>query len=166
LDPIVPSVTDVYETVLRDGDAVYGVKLLRRRPCRIVCINLTIVRFVAVRAPMPFILSGIPIEDDDAAIIVTIGNIDFVRGRILVDLGWSPEVLRVVAPVMLALMTYLQEELPSPVELQNLRVRASLGANPDVLLGVDRDAMVALRPFVTLARAAPVADEIPCLIKF
>jgi hypothetical protein len=67
------------------------------------------------------------------------------------------QVLRVVAALAFALMADLQQELALPRELQDVRVLVAARAQPDVVLVVDVDAVLELRPFV--AGAGPPQDE-------
>jgi hypothetical protein len=64
-----------------------------------------------------------------------------------------------------AFLADLQQELAVLRELQDVRVGAAVAANPDVALVVDEDAMVGIRPLVSLARPAPVAQQVPFLIE-
>jgi hypothetical protein len=64
--------------------------------------------------------------------------------------------LRIAARAFLA---DLQQELAVLGELQDLRVRAAIAANPDIAFVVDENAVVGIGPFKSFARSAPVAQE-------
>ena len=135
---------------------MHGVEVLRRRPlgsyARQPCASSGLLPY----APQCRLYLPVSrVEDDDAAVAVAVGDVHFVRCRVLEDLGGPPEVLRVVAAVVHALLADLQQELPGLVELQDLRVGVAVAANPDVALVIDRDAVVALRPFVALCPGRP-----------
>ncbi len=67
---------------------------------------------------------------------------------------------------MRALLADLQEKFPLLVELQDLSIRVSIPANPDISFVIDGDAVVALRPLVSRARTSPGIDQISCRVKF
>src|SRR6185503_8819406 len=59
----------------------------------------------------------------------------------------------------------LQEERAAPGELEDLRVRGVVAADPDVALVIHRDAVIARRPLVARTGSAPGADEVAGLIE-
>src|SRR5438874_1994347 len=77
LDAIVHPVAHIHETVVRDDDAVHRAELLRGCRRRIVWGQLEVVGFVPVGAPMPLVLAGVGIEDDDPTVTVPVGDIHF-----------------------------------------------------------------------------------------
>src|SRR5499426_1541911 len=119
-------------------------ELLRRRRVRIVATEVGVVGFVAV----------------------AVGDVGFVGLRVNEDFGHSPEILRVVAAAVLALMAELREELAVLSELQDVGVVRAVAADPDIALVIYGDPMVRLRPFVALSRTTPVPDQIAGLIEF
>src|SRR6266853_6481408 len=57
----------------------------------------SIVRHVAVGAPMPLVLSSVRVEDDYAMVAVAIGNIEFVRRLVDKLFGGRFQVIGVIA---------------------------------------------------------------------
>jgi len=57
---------------------------------------LGVVGFGAVSTPMPFVGTGVGIEDDDAAIAVAIGDVEFIGLGVDDRLGGEAQVLDVV----------------------------------------------------------------------
>ena len=148
-------------------------ELLRGRRLGLVGTEVRVVRLVAVRAPVPFQLAGVGVDDRDALVQVAVGEIRLVgRGvdedlrdaaeRHLIvaaaDVGRLP--LRVVRTLARSRLPDLQQELALLRELEHLRVLIAVAADPDVALVVDRDAVIRGRPLVAFTRSAPVADEI------
>src|SRR5215475_7637402 len=115
---------------------------------------------------MPFVLAGICIEHDHAAVAVPVGNVDFVGFRLRHDLCRPPEVLQVVASVLNALFTELEKKLALLVELENLSVLVTVSADPNIAFVINRNSVVALRPFVSFARPSPTINEAPRLVEF
>ena len=98
---------------------------------------------------------------DDALVAVAVGDVRLVGLRVDEDLRDAAEVLGVVAAAALALAARTASGTCRPRELQDVRVLVAVAADPDVVLVVDRDAVVRRRPLVALAGTAPVADELP-----
>ena len=73
----------------------------------------------------------------------------------MVMFAGAAEILRVVAAPCLALAADLHQELAGARELQDLRVLLAAAAEPHVLVLVDVDAVLEIRPLIAVARAAP-----------
>ena len=86
---------------------------------------------------------------------VPVGHVELVRGGIDDHVGGGTQVLCVVAAAPVALPADLHQELSLPRELQDVRVLVAPGAKPDMVLRVDVDAVLELRPFVALTGPAP-----------
>src|SRR4051794_31287053 len=87
-------------------------ELLRDRRLWIVRTGVGIVGLVSIGPPVTLVLAGFGIEDDNAVIAITIGDIEFVRFGIDEGLGRKPEIGRVVAPTARMRFADLQQELP------------------------------------------------------
>src|SRR5690606_5038955 len=74
-------------------------------------------------------------------------------------------VLGVVAAPRGAALADLQQEPAVDREFQYLGVVGAVTGEPDVVVRVDEDAVLALGPFVAGARAAPGTDDVARLIK-
>ena len=68
---------------------------------------------------MPFVFSGIGVEDDDAVIAVAIGDIDFIGSLIDESLRRPPEIFDIVAAFALAGLADLHQEFSILSEFQN-----------------------------------------------
>src|SRR5262249_51912952 len=75
--------------------------------------------------------------------------------RIDPDLGNPSEILEIVAASILPKATDLHQKLTVFGELQDVRILLAIAADPNVALIVDVDAVIGLRPLVTLTWAAP-----------
>ena len=83
LNSVVRAVADVEEAVVRQFGAMDRIaELLRRRCVRIVSGQLTIVRPVAIRAPIPLELTGIRVDHRNALIAVAVSQVGFVGARV------------------------------------------------------------------------------------
>src|ERR1700687_5118283 len=60
----------------------------------------------------------------------------------------------------------LHQELAIGRELENLMIGGIIGAHPDIARVVHENAMLALRPIVTIARPAPAAQQISFTVEF
>src|SRR5205807_9232322 len=92
----------VDEPVPRQPDAMHGVaELLRGRTGRRCSATrgdfLLVARRLPIRAPMSFVGSRVRIEDDDAAVLVPVGDEHLVRLRIDFHPGWLAQPRDVVA---------------------------------------------------------------------
>src|SRR5579883_1671265 len=94
-------------------------ELLGRWRIGIVIAEIHIVGFVAVRAPMAFVLARVGIENDHAVIAVTVSDEDFVC--FLVDEGFrrSAEIFSIVAAFALPGFADLHQEFSCLRELQD-----------------------------------------------
>ncbi len=129
--------------------------LLQGRRGRIVWSLRVVVGLVAVGAPEALDLAGVGVHHRDAPVAIAVGDEGFVGFRIDINLGHAPEIFRIAATGVLALVTGLQQELAILGELEDLGILGAVAAEPDVALVVHVDAMHGLRPFVALARATP-----------
>src|SRR5215475_1193875 len=143
-----------------------GAELLGRRRVRIVATEVGVVRFVAVRAPIAFELAGVSVNHCHAFVEVAVGDVGFIGLRVNEDFSHSPEILRVVAAAVLALVPELREELAVLSKLQDVGVVRAVAADPDIAFVIYGDPVVRLRPFVSLSRTTPVPDQIAGLIEF
>src|SRR5918995_457799 len=108
---------------------------------------------------MTLVAAAVRIDDDDPAVAVAVGNVGFVGQRFDEDLRRSPEVLLVVAALLLARPADLENELAGGRELEDMAVLVVVAANPDMTLVIDAEAMFAQRPVVALTGSAPRVDE-------
>src|SRR5258706_1348807 len=166
LHAVALAVAHVDETVVRALDAMHRVaELLGRRRRRVVVAHGSVVRLVAVRAPVALHLAGIGVDHGDALVEIAVGDVGFVGLGIDPDLGHPPEVLEVVAAGVLAIAAQLHQELSLFGELQDLGVALAVAAEPHVALVIDVDAVRSLRPLVARSRAAPGPDQVAGLIE-
>src|SRR5713101_8344726 len=166
LHAVALAVAHVDETVVRALDAMHRVaELLSGRRLRVVVAHGSVVRLVAVRAPVALHLAGIGVDHGHAFVEVAVGDIGFVGLGIDPDLGHPSEVLQVVAAGVLAIAAQLHQELPLLGELQDLSVALAVAAEPHVALVIDVDAVRPLRPLVARSRAAPGPDQVAGLIE-
>src|SRR6185295_8577469 len=68
LNSVVHAVADIDETVVRHGDTVHSVELLRSGTFIGPRSGRLVVRLVAVGAPMPLVRTGLRVEHDHAAV--------------------------------------------------------------------------------------------------
>ncbi len=137
-------------------------ELLRGRRLRVVAPEVRIVGLVPVRAPEALELSAVRVDDDDAFVLVAVGDVGLVGLRVDEHLRHAAEALEVVAADALPLPPDLHEELAVARELQEVRILVAVAANPHVVLVVDEDAVVRGRPLVAGGGTAPVPDEVAC----
>src|SRR5205807_4295497 len=162
LQPVVGAVADVHQAVdLREADAVHRIAELRRRgPRRIVRRGLLVARPLAVRAPVALVRAALGIEHHHPAVSVAVGGVDLARRDVDRDVGGRAEPVGGVAVVSARLPADLQHELALHRELEELAVGLAVAREPDEVVGVDVDAVLALGPLVARARAAPREEEI------
>jgi hypothetical protein len=115
---------------------------------------------LAVGSPVPLVLAGIGIKNNDAPIKITDGNEQFIRLWVYELAGRSTQVLGIVAAPVLSYMADLHEELPLRGELQDLVVFLRVSAEPDVIFRIDEDSVLGRKPFVALSRATPRLEGI------
>src|SRR5258706_3055239 len=77
----------------------------------------------------------------------------------------AAELRAAVAAFRLAGAPDLQQELALLRELEDLVVLVAVARDPDVAFRVDHDAVLALRPFVAGARAAPAAQVLAARVE-
>ena len=86
---------------------------------RVVWAGISVVGFVAVSAPVPFVLTGVRVEHDYAFIAVAVGDVQFICLRIDPHFGRPSKVLDVVASLALSGLADLQQELSVLAKLQH-----------------------------------------------
>ena len=176
LDAIVRAVTGVDHAVVRHLGAVHRVaELSWQRRGRIVRAEVVVRRRLAVGAPHPLDLAAVEVDNGDALVQVTVGDVAFVGLRIDEDLRDAAEVVHVEAVravdrlvggrrrvLARAGLAVLRHELAVARELQDVRVGLAVAADPHEALVIDDDAVVALGPRIRRAgdRAAPSADVV------
>lgn len=97
--------------------------------------------------------------------MVTVGNVNLIVGRVKLGACRLAKPGSVGAAGLCAAAADLQYELSVRCELQDLPVGCAVAGDPNEALVIDIDAVFILRPVVTLARAAPSAQQIACRIK-
>ena len=163
---IVGAVAYIDQAVLRDAHAVHRIaELLRDRLGGIVGRRLVVARPVAVGAPVALVGAGLRIEHHHAAVGVAVGGVDLLGGDIDRDIGRRAQPLGRVAVGLVDRLADLQHEFAVHGELEQLAVGLVVAGEPDEIIVVDIDAVLALGPIVALARTAPMADEIAGLIE-
>ena len=142
-------------------------ELLRGRGLRIVGSEVRVIRLVAVCAPESLELAGVRVDDCHALVAVAVCHVDLVRLWIDEYLRGPLEALVVVAPRACSGASDLHQELAGGGELEDVRVGVTLrvispavAADPHVVLVIDGDAMVGIRPHVALGGTAPMSDKI------
>lgn len=124
------------------------------------CARDGVVGLVSIGAPVPLVSAGVGIENDDATVAVAIRDEDFVGLRIDTNAGGSFQILGVVATTGFPVMADLQNEFPALRELEDVGVFVGVSAYPNVFFIVDEDAMLIVRPLISLARATPSLNEV------
>ena len=104
-----------------------------------------VVGLVTVCTPVPFVGSGVGIEDDHAPVPISVRYEEFIGLRINGHIGGLAEIHGIVAVVPIAPSSDLQQKLSFVIELQDLVFAGSIctaPGNPDVVLVVDEDAVL------------------------
>ena len=140
-------------------------ELLRGRLRRIIARRLLVARLVSVGAPVALVGASLGIEHDHPAIAVAVGGEHLLGGDVDRDVGRRAEPLGRVAVVALPLLADLQHELAVHGELEQLPVLLAVAGEPDEIVVVDEDTVLALGPLVARARAAPVTDQVAGLVE-
>ena len=156
LDAVVHAVADINQAVIGELDAMHGIsELLRNRRLGIVRRLLVVVRRLAIGAPVSLVRAGPGVEHDDAAVAVTVGDIDLVG--LLVDghFGGPPQLRGVVASLARPILPDLHHEFSVEREFHDFAVVGSIACEPDKSSFVDFDAVFVGDPFITFAGSAP-----------
>jgi hypothetical protein len=123
---------------------------------------------VAERTPLPLERAGIGIEHDDAAVPIAVGHECLIRLRPHKHVRRLMHRPRVSVALADAPAADLQQELSLVVELQEhviveiakRRCDGGAAANPHMVLVVDGDAVLAVRPVIAVAGSAPRVHEL------
>jgi len=115
---------------------------------------------------VPPVQSGIPVDHQDAFVHVAIGDVRFVVRRIDLDVGRIPEERGPVASaggrVAAAGQTRLadlHDESAVLGELEHLVVAAAVPGEPDVVVVIDEDPVLVVRPLASLCSNAFRGEE-------
>src|SRR6516165_3170244 len=167
LQAVVAAIADVDEIIFVDADAMHRVaELLRGRLCGIVGRRLFVARRFPVGAPVALVVAGFGIEHRDAPVGVAVRGKHLLRRDVDGNLRWRAESRGRIAVVALALPADLQHELALYGELEELAVLLAVAGEPDEIVAVDENPVLALRPLKALAGAAPVAEQIAGLVEY
>src|SRR5215467_6482309 len=123
-------------------------ELRRRRGGGIVARRFLIARLVAVCAPVALVRAALAVEYDHTAIGVAVGGEDFLGRHIDSNVGGRAEPISRVAVAALARLADLQHEFAVHRELEQLAVLAAVAGEPDELIAVDENAVLALGPLI------------------
>src|SRR3984893_9324136 len=177
LDAVVHTIADVYQIVVGQHHAMHRVgELLAGRGIRIVFPQVGVVGPLSVRAPMPLVFPGVGIVHDHTVIAVAIGHVHFIGLGVHKYLRDAFDVLGIVAALAFLGLADLKQKFSRLGEFQYLVVMvdififriapyATIAANPDITLVVDRDPVFAYRPVVALTRAAPMPDHVAIFVE-
>ena len=141
-------------------------ELLLHRRLGIIRRLLTIIRRIAVGAPMPLIGAGRRVVDNDAAVAVAIGDVDLVGRLVDRGLGGLAELGGVITAGARRDLADLHHELAVEGEFQKHVVVVGVAADPDKAALVDLDAVLAADPFVAVTGSAPGAQQIAVGVEF
>src|SRR5579862_3642918 len=112
LDAIVDAVAYVEESVIGEIGAMDGIaELLGNRLIGRVRAEVDVVRLVAVGTPIAFEFSAIGVEDDNALVAVSVGDVDFIGLLVDENLGGQSEIFSIVTAVALSGGTDLHQKL-------------------------------------------------------
>src|SRR5690606_31722427 len=107
-----------------------------------------VVRNAAVRTPVPLVLAAVTVEDDDAAVAVTIPHEHLARLHIHVDVRRPSQASRVIAAALTLPATDNQQQLPFRAVLGDEIVLRPVAGQPDEAFAVDEDAMLVAGPLL------------------
>ena len=130
-------------------------ELLDRRRVRLVRTKIFVVGLVAVRTPHTLESERPGVDHDNAVVPVAVGDIQLIACGIHRQVGGAAQILRVRAAAALALTAELRQELALCRELEDLGILVAVSRQPDVVLHIDKDAVLGRRPLIALAGAAP-----------
>src|SRR5215831_18188239 len=143
LNAVVRAIRHIHDAVVGDFNSVRRVELLRSRTGRLASLGGLVVRLVTVRAPVTLVGAGGGVEHDDAAVAVTVGNKHLIGLVIHGDAGGPAQVRCVVAVDAHASTADLQQKLSVLAELEDLTVAIAVTGEPDIVLCVNGDAVLA-----------------------
>ena len=178
----VSAVGDVDEPVVRDVNGMDDAPLLRprtfeiarRRGCAAPC-GRRIERLVPERAPQALERTGIGVEHDDATVAVAVCDDRLVRLLDDLNVGRLVEIRGVLVPLALvappdllhefALARELEQHVVGSLRHPDLDVRV-VASDPDVVLVIDVDPVLGIRPLPFIRGAAPRLQELAVLVEF
>src|SRR5262249_19529693 len=157
LNAVVRAIRHVHDAIVGNFNSVRRIELLRSRTSSLTSLGSLVVRLIPVRAPMTLVGAGVGVEHNDAAIPVTVGNKNLVGFVIHGDAGRSAQMRCVVAVDGHAAAADLQQKLSVLGELENLAVTVAVASEPDVVPGVNSDAVLS-----TAGTAIPIQAPFGC----
>src|SRR3954470_3440934 len=142
-------------------------ELFRNGRTWIVFSRIRIIRLGPVGAPMTPVISSARVEHHDPLVAITVRDIDFVRRVVNDGERRAPEITCTVAAFGMARFANLPDEFSFAREFQHLRVVILIVARePDVIIGVNENPMLATRPVIAGPFAAPRLKQIAGRIEF
>ena len=113
---------------------------------------------------MPLVFAARGVVDNNALVDVTVGNEDLVCFRLDVEVRRTPEVFRIVAPLVYPGLSNGEHVLAVLRELHH--VHAGTRAHPHEAVVVDVDAVLLIEPRITVTGPAPGSKHLAVLIQF
>ena len=139
---------------------------LRERHRRIIGRQLIVGGgLIAVGTPVALVGAAAGIEHDYAAVLIAIGDIEFLRRFVDHHVGGAAKLAGGIRAARRAGLADLLQEFSLRRKFQNLMVFLIIAGEPYIARPIDEDAVLALRPVVALARSSPGGQEISLGIK-
>src|SRR5437867_5621693 len=166
LDPVVRPVADVHEAVGRRLGTVDGIsKLWSKRSVGIIRSHVGVLWRLSVRPPEALDRAGARVDAGHPLVSAAVVDERLVGLGVERDLCDAAEVIGRAAVHRLLRRSDLHQELALVRELEDVRVGSPVSADPDVVLVVDRDSVIRLRPLVPLPGAAPRLHQVALRIE-
>src|ERR1041385_2006998 len=115
---------------------------------------------------MTLIGSRLSVEYDDSVVQVSIRHVELVFFLINGETRRTANILRIVASSVFSAGADLHEEFSIACEFQNLVILRPRTGEPNVVLRININTVLQLRPLISLSRTAPCRDKISFGIEF
>src|SRR5215813_11903122 len=176
LNAIVRPIANIDKSIVRDSHSMHDAELRWWRPGRIILagpvlmlhctiegarqalsgvFEIRIIGFASICTPMTLVGSRLHVEYDDSMVQVSVRHVELVFFLINDETRRTADILEIIASAVFSAAADLHEEFSNACEFQNLVILRPGTGEPDVVLRININTVLQLRPLISLSRTAP-----------
>ena len=129
-------------------------------------LKIRIVGFASIRTPVTPVDARLRVKDDDSMIQISIRDVEIVFLLIDDEPCRTADIFRIIASSVFSTVADLHQEFPIVSEFQDLVIPRSRSCKPHVVLRINIDSVLKVRPLIAISRTSPGRDKVSLGIEF